>query len=274
MSTAPEYVLGTQADELERLGFQHRLWSDAAHALWKRAEIRLGQRVLDVGCGPGFAAFDLAQLVGKAGAVVGVDESEGFVEHLVRGAAARGLPGCEGRVGDVQQLAPLVDAGSFDLAWARWVLCFAPDPDAVVAGVAAALRPGGRVCIHDYFNYEMMTSAPRRASYTAVVAATARSWRARGGDPDVMGRVPAMLHRHGLRLTHLGVHQRIARPRDSMWQWGETWWRNFVPKLVQMGEIDTALQETFFRDLDEMSASEIDYLVLPPVYEMLAEKAG
>ncbi|MFY9341712.1 MAG: methyltransferase domain-containing protein, partial [Planctomycetota bacterium] len=70
-----EYVLGTGADELSRLGLQHRLWSDAAHQAWQRACIRPGQRVLDVGCGPGYAAFDLAQIVTAVGAVVGVDES-------------------------------------------------------------------------------------------------------------------------------------------------------------------------------------------------------
>lgn len=271
-----EYVLGTQSDELERLGFQHRLWSDAAHEVWKRAGIRRGDHVLDVGCGPGYASFDLAQFVGSSGRVVGVDESPGFIDHLNRNALARDLPHCHGLVGDVQHLDRTVFAAdapaSFDLAWARWVLCFTPDPNAVIAGVAAALRPGGRFVIHDYFNYETMTAAPRRDSWTAIVQATGLSWRERGGDPDVMGRVPRMLVRNGLRLIHLTVHQRVARPDDSMWQWGETWWRNYVPRLLTMGEITPELHDQFFRDLDEMSRSETDFMVLPPVYEMIAER--
>lgn len=268
--TAPEYVLGTHADELTRLGFQHRLWSDAAHALWKRAGVLPGQRVLDVGCGPGFAAFDLAQLVGPGGSVLGVDESPGFVASANTGAAARGLTWCHAVTGDVQAMD--LPPASIDLAWARWVLCFTPDPEAVVAGIAHAVRPGGRVCLHDYFNYEVMTLAPRSPAFTEVVGATARSWRARGGDPDVMARVPAMLRRQGFEVTHLDVHQRVARPGESMWHWGESWWRNYVPRLVEMGEISPDLAERFFADFEQRKADPDAFIVLPPVFEVLATR--
>lgn len=271
MADPQEYVLGTQDDELERLGFQNRLWADAAHGLWRRARIRLGERVLDVGSGPGFAAFDLAQLVGSAGRVVGVDASSAFVDALDAGARARGLPWCSGLVADVQALGE-VPGGPFDLAWARWVLCFAPEPEAVVAGIAANLRPGGRLAVHDYFNYEAMTLAPRRETYTAVVAATAASWRERGADPDVVARLPAILRRQGYSLDHLAVHQRIARPGDSMWQWASTWWHNFVPRLVGMGRVSPGLAERFFADLAAATRSEDDFVVLPPVFEVLATR--
>ncbi|MEQ1634790.1 MAG: SAM-dependent methyltransferase, partial [Planctomycetota bacterium] len=64
-----EYVLGTGSDELTRLSQQHRLWSNTAHEAWLAARIAPGHRVLDVGCGPGYAAFDLASLVTARGAV-------------------------------------------------------------------------------------------------------------------------------------------------------------------------------------------------------------
>ena len=56
MTQQTPYVLGTGDDELQRLSLQHRLWADAAHAAFRRAGITIAQRVLDVGCGPGFAA--------------------------------------------------------------------------------------------------------------------------------------------------------------------------------------------------------------------------
>src|SRR5688572_21191558 len=204
----PEYVLGTGADELERLGFQHRLWSDAVHALWKTARVQPGTRVLDVGCGPGYASFDLAQLVGHEGKVLGVDESQGFVAYLNGQAKARGLEQLSAVNGDVQQLdTALGREPPFDFAFARWVLCYPPRPQDVIAGVARSLRPGGRFAIVDYFNYEAMTMAPRRASYSRAVSATARSWRARGGDPDIVSRLPRILRDHGLEIEHFAQHQ-------------------------------------------------------------------
>jgi ubiquinone/menaquinone biosynthesis C-methylase UbiE len=274
MSTTSEneYVLGTGADELERLGLQHRLWSDAAHAAWKLAGIAPGQRALDVGAGPGYASFDLAQLVQRHGAVTAIDESRNFIEHIQEQARVRRLPHLVGRVGDVQRLADaLATEAPFDLAYARWVLCFVPDPGAVVDGVARALKRGGRLVIHDYFNYTAMTSAPRRKAYTRIVAATADSWIARGGNPDVCGVLPRLLHEHGFELEHVATHQRLARPGESMWHWVDSWWKNFVPKLLAMGEIQSDLAQAFFADMEAMRA-ETDFVVLPAVYELVARK--
>jgi len=254
------------------------LWADAAHSLWKLGGIRLGQRVLDVGCGPGYAALELAQMVGRKGRVLGVDESAGFIEHLNQQARTRHQPNCSGVVGDVQRLreamgqAPPGAAGPFDLAYARWVLCFVPDPEAVVAGVAAALKPGGRFCVNDYFNYTLMTMAPRRASHDKAVAAAVKSFKARGGDPDVVGRLPRLLVKHGFRVDHIGVHQRLARGRDSIFDWADIWWRTYTPKLVQMGHLTQADQDELFHDLAEIETSEADFIMLPPVFEVVATK--
>ncbi len=266
-----EYVLGTGDDELARLGLQHRLWADAAHAAWKLAGIGLGSRVLDVGCGPGYASCDLAELVGPHGAVVGLDESPGFITRVAEQAAARGLSQLRGQVADVQALEGLAD---FDVAYARWVLCFVPRPEAVVAGVARALRPGGRFVIHDYFNYTTMTMAPRRASHDKAVAATAASWKARGGDPDIAGRLPRLLAEVGLRVTHLAQHARVARGSDSMFAWPDTWWRTYAPKLVDMGLLEPTDCQALIADLDAIRGSETDYIVVPPVFEIVAEKLG
>ena len=266
-----EYVLGTGDDELARLAQQARLWSDAAVDAWKRAGIAPGQRALDIGCGPGFASFDLAQLVTSSGAVVGIDESEGFIAHLTEQARVRGLPHLKGVAGDVQQIGPaLLGNEPFDLAYARWVLCFVRDPAAVVRSVARCLRPGGHFVVHDYFNYSSMTMGPRRRSHDLAVQATISSWRERGGDPDVVGRLPALFQQHGLRVLHLGVHQRIARGGDSMFAWPDTWWRTFAPKLVAMGKLAQRDCDELIADLTAARTSGTDFVHCPPVYELIA----
>jgi SAM-dependent methyltransferase len=269
----PEYVLGTGDDELTRLALQNRLWSDAAHAAWKLAGIAPGQRVLDVGCGPGHAAFELAQIVTSTGAVVGLDESAPFVAHVRAQAQARGLPQLSAHALDVQRFSVEQAGGApFDLAYARWVLCFVKDPAAVVRNVARVLRPGGRFVVHDYFNYGSMTMAPRRRSHDLAVAATMRSWRERGGDPDVAGRLPGLFADHGLRLTHLAVHSRVARGSDSMFAWPDTWWRTFAPKLVAMGQLAQSDCDELIADLSAARTSDTDFVQCPPVYELIGTK--
>lgn len=275
-----EYVLGTDRAELERLGLQHRLWADAAHTLWLRAGFGPGSRILDIGCGPGFAALDLAELVSAAfagltpGRVVGIDESQPYLDHLQRQAAAQGVTSVQtvrGNVVDLEQL-DAIGSGAYDGAFARWVFCFVRDPAAVIRGVRRALRTGGRIAIQDYFNYECMTTAPRLDSFTKAVRATGASWRSRGGNPDVVGRLPAMLIDAGFEIVHFDINQRIARPGEPMWQWPETFWKNFLPKLVELGQLTPGDQQHWLDDWARLTATPGAFIVLPPVFDIVAEK--
>ena len=73
MAAERDYVLGTHEEELARLGLQHRVWRPVALDCWQRAGITVGKRVLDVGAGPGYAAIDLAEIVGPTGEVVALN---------------------------------------------------------------------------------------------------------------------------------------------------------------------------------------------------------
>ncbi|MBL8889341.1 MAG: methyltransferase domain-containing protein [Planctomycetaceae bacterium] len=274
MPDESEYVLGTGADELERLAFQHRLWCDAAHQAWRIAKLRMGQRVLDVGCGPGFASFDLAQLVTRRGCVVGVDESHRFIAYLNEQATARHLPQLSGRVGDVHALPNLLaDQQPFDLAYVRWLLCFVRDPNAVVAGIVESLRPGGAIVVHDYFHYESLTTAPKSAVHDRVVRATMQSWRDRGGNTDIGGELPQIFANHGCECVHLTTHARIARGTDTMFHWPELWWQIYAPKLVAMGYLSDADCQELLSLIDSIEQDPNRFIHCPTVYEFVFRKA-
>jgi len=278
--SSAQYVLGVNAAELDRLGLQHRLWSDAAHALWRRAGVQPGWKVLDIGCGPGFAALDLAQIVGASspgvgrGGVVGMDESQPYLDYLAAQVRARGIKNISCVRGNATRLAELseVGTGSFDAAYSRWVMCFVNDPSGVARGVHRALKPGGRWIVQDYFNYEAMATAPRSAAFARAVAATGQSWRARGGDPDIMGRLPAMLEQMGFAVEHLNVQQRIARPGEPMWHWPQTFWTNFLPVLEEMGLLSAAEVAAWVREWNELARTAGAWVLLPPVIDMVAVK--
>jgi arsenite methyltransferase len=106
---------------------------------------RAGERILDVGCGPGFYVEELLDAVGPDGAVVGVDGSP----QMLAAAAAR--CGRHGNVafhqGDATAL-PVHDA-SFDAALCVQVLEYVADPTVALSEMHRVLRPGGRVVVWD-----------------------------------------------------------------------------------------------------------------------------
>ena len=108
------------------------------------ARLKVGDRVLDVGCGPGALTTELVRRLG-AGAVTAVDPSESFV------AAARDRhPGVDVRRAAADAL-PFSD-GVFDAALAQLVVHFMPDPVAGLREMARVTRPDGVVaaCVWDH----------------------------------------------------------------------------------------------------------------------------
>ncbi len=91
MNQDKDYVLGTHDDELSRLGLQHRVWRPRALDVWRRAGFTVGQTLLDIGCGPGYASIDLAEIVGPAGRIVAIDRSRRFLDALESTRLQRGL---------------------------------------------------------------------------------------------------------------------------------------------------------------------------------------
>jgi ubiquinone/menaquinone biosynthesis C-methylase UbiE len=104
-----------------------------------------GERILDVGCGPGFYCVELAEEVGPSGSVVGVDSSPAMLELAARRSAGR--KGVELRPGEAVSLP--VDDASFDAALCVQVLEYVADPTVALAEMHRALRPGGRVVVWD-----------------------------------------------------------------------------------------------------------------------------
>jgi ubiquinone/menaquinone biosynthesis C-methylase UbiE len=111
------------------------------------AGVSEGDRVLDVACGTGNATIAAAR---RGARVVGVDLSEALL-RIARGRADRaGLPDVELRAGDAVDLP--VEQASFDIALSVFGVIFAPDADAAVGSMLAAVRPGGTIAIASWIS--------------------------------------------------------------------------------------------------------------------------
>jgi SAM-dependent methyltransferase len=109
------------------------------------------RRILDLGTGTGTGAFALARRFEDAD-VIAVDVSAFMLDHLRAKAPGLGL------TGRIQTIQADLDAGwpatgPVDLVWASNSLHHVKDPDQVLAGVFAALRPGGLLAVAEMDSY-------------------------------------------------------------------------------------------------------------------------
>ena len=264
------YLLGTDAEERRRLETQHRLWAEWAHDLWDRAGFGPGDRLLDLGCGPGFASVELAERVGAGGHVLAIDESARFIEALDREAGRRGLTQLTARVEQVEALR--LESGFLDGAFARWLFCFLPDPAGVIERVVPGLRPGGRLVVWDYLNYSATKLHPRSPAFERVLEAVYESWRRTGGDLNVGERLPGLIARAGCRLLDLVPLARFARPGTELWQWPTGFFFSHVPRLVEAGLLTAAERRAFEAEWREREQEPGTFLSAPPMVGIIAEK--
>lgn len=265
-----EYILRTTDEELVRLGYQHRVWAAAAYAGWERGGIGPGARVIDLGAGPGYATIDIAHLVGPAGAVLAVDESRKFLDHLERRLAVEPISNVTTQ--HARADAFTATPGTFDAVYARWLMSFLSDPGVVARRVFDALRPGGVFIIHDYSQYKGTSLAPESAAFRAIIDAVYVSWRAHNGNPDVCASLPAVLAGAGFEIAHATPMVRTGRPGSAVWGWPEAFFRSFCPVLVEEGRLSPATLEEFWKDWTERSATPHAVFTTPPMTELIAVK--
>lgn len=123
------------------------------------AQIQPGQRVLDVGCGTGVLAREVALRIGSVGRVVGIDPSPGMV------AVAKQLaPSVEWREGVAETL-PFPDQ-SFEAVVSQFALMFFKDRDQALREMMRVLTPGGRLAVAVW---DSLDNIPAYASEVALL---------------------------------------------------------------------------------------------------------
>lgn len=264
------YLLGTDPEEGRRLQTQHRLWGEAARDLWDRAGFGKGAHLLDLGCGPGFAALELAARVGPEGRVLAVDESPRFIAALVREAGRLGIGQLTARVERVEELQ--LEPASLDGAFARWIFCFLPDPAPIIERVVSGLRQGGRLVVWDYLNYGATTLHPRSPAFDRVLAAVKESWRRAGGNLDVGAHLPGLIVKSGCRLVDLVPLVKFIRPGTKFWDWPTQFFSGHVPRLVEAGLLTEAERRAFEAEWRARERDPGTFLSSPPMIGIIAEK--
>ena len=162
----------------------------------KQLALSEGERVLDIGSGPGFLCESIADIVGRDGAVVGVDISSDLVARCKKRNPPEWL---SYEVGDVTQLA-LPDA-SFDVVVSTQVAEYIPDVNRALSEAFRVLKRGGRALFlaTDWDAIVWHSETPDR------MALVLKSWEAHCAHPHLPRSLGNRLVSAGFRLDGASV---------------------------------------------------------------------
>lgn len=179
--------------------------------------INAGERIIDVGCGTGFLARELAMLTGERGYVLGVDKSADMLETGRTRCAD--LPQLELKVAGADALP--VDDNSFDVITITQVLLYVPDLQAVLSELYRVLKPGGRIAIVETdWRGVVLNSADDALSRKVFDA-----WQAAVPNPNLPPRLPALLRSYGFgairceAIPIINLNNTPANFSATMFQW-------------------------------------------------------
>jgi ubiquinone/menaquinone biosynthesis C-methylase UbiE len=150
--SAPEsnYVMGRTSEEYERLRRQAKLLEPITRSVLQRIGLSTGMSCLDLGCGPGEVMRLMAEVVGPAGRVVGMDTDARLGTETLSILRNSGCEQCSFIEGNVQDL-ERADIGSFDLVFARLLLLHLEDPVLALRKMYSRVRPGGWIVVQEYY---------------------------------------------------------------------------------------------------------------------------
>ena len=198
-----DYVIRGGIEGRERLRIISRIMRPTTLDLLRRTGVAHGMKCLEVACGGGDVACDLAEMVGPSGHVVATDIDRPQLEIAQREAQAKGLGNIEYRYSDIT--AETLDE-EFDLVHARFILTHLADPAAAVKTMRAALKRGGVLVVQDidFDGYFCYPDCPALWRYIELYCEAVRR---KGANARIGRQLPSLLLGAGLKSVEMHVVQ-------------------------------------------------------------------
>ena len=268
MSDSNAYILGTDREELDRLELQHKVWLSESKKGWTNAGFSIGHSILDLGCGPGYCSLELADIVGSNGNIIALDRSEAFINHLNFVVNKSDLP-----VKPIQSDFDDMDLedNSLDGMYCRWALAWVPNPKDVIGKIIKALKPGGKMVFHEYFNWSNHQVFPEYKNLTRGIAAALTSFKESDSEIDIGKYLPEYIASFGANIISTRLITKLASPNTDTWNWPVTFYKSYFPRLVEMGLLDQMVIHKAFDELKELQNIPYARIACPLMIEIVAE---
>lgn len=213
---------------------KHAFVSEYGKGLITLLDPQAGERILDIGCGTGHLANEIAE---RGAHVVGIDSSSEMIE-----AARKSYPNLTFQVADAQDFS---FTEPFDALFSNAALHWINEPEKAVQCMAAALKPGGRLVAEfgGKGNVATIVSAAQQA-----IEEIEGNWVESGWYFPSIGEYASLLEKHGLEMRSALLYDRPTRLEDG--EHGlSTWLTMFGEHILE--NLDADIKQRVIQQVEE-----------------------
>jgi SAM-dependent methyltransferase len=253
-----EYSLATGEAAVRRLSALHRIYSPTGRRILLHAGLKPGMNVADFGCGVGATTRTLAEMVGPAGAVTGIDMSEAQLEQGRKLCRTAGLTNVI--FAQASATSTNLPRNSFDLVYSRFLLLHLVDPAAGLREMFEVLKPGGLLVVEDGDLTSAGSSPASSLHWFANLFG--RLGPTRGLDYALSNRLYALVQAAGFPDPDIEIHQpAVARGEDRfLLKWSV---EEAAPAFIAAGLVTTDEVNTILAEMDRDTRN-LEILALMP----------
>lgn len=198
LTDAGSYKFGKfekNAEELERLKLQATIALKQEQEIWEQSGLKPGMKVLDLACGPGFTACELAKAVGD-GHVTGVDINEELIATAHQAKTSEGVENVAFTLGNLYDLD--LPENTFDFVYARFVFQHLEKPEVALSNIWKTLKPGGVLCILD-IDDNWTSFSPESDAFVQFIRKTGAGQKRKGGNRLIGSQLFGLLTKAGYK---------------------------------------------------------------------------
>lgn len=228
------YLECISGPELDRLKSQHEAWLPETIALIRDAKFSSCRKILEVGCGPGFTALEIAGSINPSATITATDVSAYYLNHLRKEVQTRNLSNVT--VVEANLMEECDSLGEHDAVFCRWFLIWVTRGiDCALANIHRSLRSGGIFAAMEYLTLRSACQSPACPALSDYIRAWESFYSDCGGTTELGSSLAEKLVRNGFEIVEMRCVGGYAPKGDRIFAWWRRLFEDFHLRFYEKG---------------------------------------